>query len=401
MSDSKNISLQSAEVVAIKLTNASRTHVDLDIRALVHNVEIFEDIDYPLIRAQITLLDSINLINTIPIKGEEVVEIEFRSLHIDTLSKYKFAIYSMNGIQTFGLNNGIVYTLNGVSVEFLNNGYRIDRHYKDISNAIVENILTNDLETSKPIYNRSLAQGLQDIVIPNLSPFAAIDFIRQRSVDNLTPFLFYENREGFNFKSLRHLFNNYEDMDKDILINPYVYTAQQLTQDKDGQRYFGLLNLEYISRFNTAAQISSGGFASTTNSFDLKTKEKNKTRILNDQGYSTNFSSNQNKQNKNYYSYFMAKDSSKPNDFRIENNDKIKMNLIKFNQFVVRCVMYGNNLLSVGRFIKIQAPGWDLNRSDNKDIDSPFIITKLRHSLKLYPHTEYTVTTDCHKLVKL
>jgi hypothetical protein len=401
MSDSKNISLQSAEVVAIKLTNASRTHVDLDIRALVHNVEIFEDIDYPLIRAQITLLDSINLINTIPIKGEEVVEIEFRSLHIDTLSKYKFAIYSMNGIQTFGLNNGIVYTLNGVSVEFINNGYRIDRHYKDISNAIVENILTNDLETSKPIYNRSLAQGLQDIVIPNLSPFAAIDFIRQRSVDNLTPFLFYENREGFNFKSLRHLINNYEDIDKDILINPYVYTAQQLTQDKDGQRYFGLLNLEYISRFNTAAQISSGGFASTTNSFDLKTKEKNKTRILNDQGYSTNFSSNQNKQNKSYYSYFMAKDSSKPNDFRIENNDKIKMNLIKFNQFVVRCVMYGNNLLSVGRFIKIQAPGWDLNRSDNKDIDSPFIITKLRHSLKLYPHTEYTVTTDCHKLVKL
>lgn len=401
MSDSKNISLQSAEVVAIKLTNASRTHVDLDIRALVHNVEIFEDIDYPLVRAQITLLDSINLINTIPIRGEEVVEIEFRSLHVSTLSRFKFAIYSMNGIQTFGVDNGIVYTLNGVSVEFLNNGYRLNRHYKDSSNAIIQNILTTDLESTKALYNINLAQGLHDIVIPNLSPFAAIDYVRQRSVDDLTPFFFYENRDGFNFKSLRHLFNNYEERDRDILANPYKYTAQQLTQEKDGERYFSLLNLEYMSRFNTAAHISSGGFVSTTNSFDLKTKNSNVATTFKDQGYSTNFSSNQNKQNKSYHSYFMAKDSSKPNDFRIENNDKIKINLIKFNQFVVRCVMYGNNLLSVGRFIKIQAPGWDLNRSDNKDIDSPFIITKLRHSLKLYPHTEYTVTTDCHKLVKL
>lgn len=398
MSDSTNISLESAEVVAIRLNNISKTIVNVDIRAQVHNIEIFEDVDYPLIRAQITILDAINLINSF--KGEELIDVEFRSKHVSKLSKFKFVVFSMDGIQTFGLNNGIVYTLNCVSVEFLNNSYRVNRHYKDSSNAIIQNILSYDLETTKPFYD-SLAQGLHDIVIPNLSPFAAIDLVRQRSVDDLTSFLFYENQEGFNFKSFRHLFNNYEDRDKDLLINPYVYTAQQLTQDKDGQRFFSLLNLEYLTRFNTASHISSGGFVSTTRSIDLKNKIQVNNTAFKNQGYSNTFFNTQRKDGRSFHSYFIAKDSTKPNDFRIENYERIKMNLLRFNQFVVRCVMYGNNLLSAGKFIKLQVPGFDIQRSDSKDIDSPFMITKLRHSLVLYPHTKYTVTVDCHKLVDM
>lgn len=398
MSDTTNISLESAEVVSIRLNNISKTIVDVDIRAQVHKVEIYEDVDYPLIRAQITILDAINLINSF--KGEEIIDVEFRSKHVTKLSKFKFVVFSMDGIQTFGLNNGIVYTLNCVSTEFLNNGYRVNRHYKDGSDTIIQNILSYDVETTKPLY-KSLAQGLHDIVIPNISPFAAIDLVRQRSVDDLTSFLFYENQDGFNFKSFRYLFNNYETQDKDILANPYVYTAQQLTQDVDRQRYYGILNLEYLTRFNTANHISGGGFVSTTRSIDLKNKIEDNATAIKDQGYSNTFINTQRKPGRSFHSYFIAKDSTKPNDFRIENYERIKMNLLRFNQFVVRCVMYGNNLLSAGRFIKLQVPGFDVQRSDSKDIDSPFMITKLRHSLVLYPHTKYTVTVDCHKLVDM
>lgn len=398
MSDSTNISLESAVVVSIRLNNATKTIKDLNISAQVHNIEIYEDVDYPLIRAQITILDAINLINSF--KGEEIIDIEFRSKHVNKLSKFKFAVFSMDGIQTFGLNNGIVYTLNCVSVEFLKNGYRVNRHYRDSSDSIIQNILSYDIETTKPLY-KSLAQGLHDIVLPNISPFAAIDFVRQRSVDDLTSFLFYENQDGFNFKSFRNLFDDYETNDKDLLSNPYVYTAQQVTQDVDRQRFYSLLNLEYLTRFNTASHISSGGFVSTTRSIDLKNKIEDNAPAFKTQGYSDNFIATQRTPGRSFHSYFIAKDSTKPNDFRIENYERIKMNLSRFNQFVVRCVMYGNNLLSAGRFIKLQVPGFDVQRSESKDIDSPFMITKLRHSLVLYPHTKYTVTVDCHKLVDM
>jgi hypothetical protein len=404
MSDRKNISIESGEVISLRLSNITKTVNDLDIKAQVFNIEIYEDINYPVVRAEINFLDAINLINTVPFRGEEFIEIKFKSILTNRITTYKFFVYGMSSITTYSVNNGLIYTLNCVSEEFILNGYRIDRHYKDTCDNVIKNILNFDFNTSKR-YNFNKALGIQDIVVPNLSPFTAIDFVRQRAIDNFTPFVFYENQYGFNFRSFHSILTNYKEESKEELTNPYVFTPQQITLESDDQKYQAILNLEYLSRFNTARKIVKGDFASSVKSLDFNTKnyKSDGPYVIppNKHNISPEFLDTQTNEKRVNNTYFLAKDTSKPNDFRVENLGFKKLFLSTLNQYSVRCMIYGNNLLSVGKVVMLKVPNMNTGKTESDDISSPFLISRLRHTLVLHPHTKYTISMDCNKVVEL
>ena len=57
----------------------------VDVRALYTNFEVFEDMFSPYITAKLYMVDSLNLPEKLPIRGQETLELEFSTDFPETL----------------------------------------------------------------------------------------------------------------------------------------------------------------------------------------------------------------------------------------------------------------------------------------------------------------------------
>ena len=73
----------------------------VDIGDLVTGIEIKEDISQINIQGFVTILDSVNLIDDLPIIGEETLTLEFEDF-FEGVTKYEFHV---SGVDTLGTNN--------------------------------------------------------------------------------------------------------------------------------------------------------------------------------------------------------------------------------------------------------------------------------------------------------
>ncbi len=392
------ISFDSAEIISLKLRSFNGSK-EQTITTQVGEISIYEDVDYPVVRAEITVFDAVAIINDFPIRGEERLEIKFRSRQIDKITTFNFIVYDLSAVVTAGTSSSAVYTLRCASEEYISNAYRVSRTYKDNAHNIIRSLLNSEVKTSKDyIFNPS--KGIQDVTIPTITPFAAIDFVRQRSTPAVgTSYLFFENQYGFNFRSFTDLAEERLNESADTLKYQYTYVPGAITLGRGSERYFNLLNVEYLSLVNTTSVINGGVFASKTKIFDIKNKEvitsvTDSSPLFNN---SNEFKKILSDKNRELNTYTIVKDSNKPDDYRTGIHALKRDNIVKFNREVVRCHLYGNNELSVGKFIKLKVP---VPAVDNKQtfIEGDFLITRLRHILANGPHPTYNVAIDCNKV---
>ena len=81
------------------------------------------------------------------------------------------------------------------------------RVMKDHDNADGDNgPFTGEIEPENPL-NIELTKNIRKFVIPNLNPFQTINFLKEEAVSSeMSPhYLFFENPDGFHFRSLDSL----------------------------------------------------------------------------------------------------------------------------------------------------------------------------------------------------
>lgn len=407
MSENKNYSPSSVKLVSLKITSSNGT--ELDIRSNFYQIDIFEDINYPVLRADLQLVDAVDLIRVLPIVGEETIEITFTSRNVNKQSTFKFAVYAMDSMESFFTNKGAVYTLKCVSVEYYSNGQTIDRSYSDIASNIVKDVLWRDLKTEKNVFIEATT-GIQNIVIPRLTPFATIDFLRQRSIAQRSSggvYVFYESQYGYFYKTLE----SFLEMAENVELNTYTYSPVVSGINEEDKRFFNMLNFEFLTKFNTASKINRGVYASKTKAYDLKTKniteldfdivkDKNKFKTSDGRTIINNSPALVNAlRNTSSTTFFSVKDTTKPNDLRPEYQAYKRAFLELFNETRVRCQVYGDNSLSVGRKIKLDIPSFSGSDTNRKDpYHGVYVITSLRHIITNGPSPTYFVTMDCNRL---
>lgn len=399
----------SAKLLTAKIHSSSGKSINC--QNIITNIDVYEDINYPVIRANVTIVDTIGLVKSLPIIGEEVFEVSFLSLFNNEPVTYKLSVYSIDGTESFGGNTGSAYILKCVSEEYYQNGaVTVNQAYNDISSNIVKDLLQRYLNTTKKLVIESTA-GIQNIVIPKLTPFSAIDFIKQRSFTNRQTggvYTFFENKKGFNFITLESLV---EQGNKNQLIT-YTYSPTATTEDAEKIKYFNLVNFEHIAKFNTAEKINNRVFASKSRSFDLKDKSVNdgyydigqsrgKFATSDSDSYVTNSPSMVKRfQSPSHSTFFTIKDSHRQNDYRPDFLSYKLSYTTMFNQNIVRCQVYGDTNLTVGQSIKLNIP---VNTSVNhgkglNDLSGTYIITKLRHIITGGETPEYYISMDCNKV---
>ena len=250
----------------------------LSIRSLVQEFSIYESIDGKFLSGDMTLLDGTNAIQTLPITGFERVEFFFRTPGTD--KGFDFSVKTGHPMFVYSLKNrsGVnprsqIYTLKFVSTEAIRNHQtRISQAFTGQIDQMVTDICYNYLKTKKDLMVEDTKSN-HKFVMPRLKPTKAIEQLRKNArslhYEN-SGFLFFENGDGFNFKSYEGLFCKKDGSPRPIKAH-YSPKVKNIGEDP----VYALQSVEnftILQQFDTLNNTANGVYASRLITHDLYNK---------------------------------------------------------------------------------------------------------------------------------
>lgn len=397
------------QLVKAEITTSSGTTEDL--RGVLTMVDVYEDIYEPTLYCEVILIDSLNLAADLPIIGEETLKLVFVTPGADDSATYEFFVYGVNSMGYGDNNKFVTYKLNCVSKEHLTNSLvSVEKSYKSSVSDIVRDILDSQLSTSKQI-KLGTTKGINEVVIPSLSPFEAIGFLQGRAIDTsgYSPFLFFENKRGFHFYSIEKLFNENKSQSTK---NTFTHGTYVTLEDKTNNKAFrNIFSIEYLKRFDTMEKIALGAFGNEVLAYDTIQKKTKTVEFKIDSEASnifknatpSNTSRFMSQNNKLSTTYYFADNPTQGKTFLPDLAGKRAAYLVHFNQNIVRVLINGDTGLAAGDVVNLKIPSGAGLTDESKTFDNKtkgdFMISRLRHMIqKTDGKFKHRISMDCNRL---
>jgi len=183
----------------------------INVTDQVRELNIYLDLETPFINGNILIADSQGVGELLPLLGQERLLFSLKTPTRRTIdfNKYHAVIYN---VQKRFQNNEKeqTYLLNWTTLDhYRNTRTKISESFDGNISDIVKKVLTgkNYLGTNKKV-NIEKTKNLRQFVIPNLTPFQTINLLKEEAVSDSESspyFLFYENLDGFHFRSMDSL----------------------------------------------------------------------------------------------------------------------------------------------------------------------------------------------------
>jgi hypothetical protein len=175
---------------------------NIDIVGVYQEINIYDGMFMPCMRGEIVIIDAIGLTSKLSLDGSEYIQIEISKSDESgsTLFNKTFRIYKQSNRENINLTSEI-YILHFASEEMIfSEQKKITQSFNGTYTDIVNVVL--DIYLKVPLSRRSLiekSKGIHSIVIPNLSPLDAIDWLCKRAVnsENLPSFFFFEKKSYY------------------------------------------------------------------------------------------------------------------------------------------------------------------------------------------------------------
>lgn len=401
--------------------SSSGSQIPVDIRPQMLSMSIYEDIEEPSMVLELVMVDSINLVQDYPIVGEETITLSFFTPGRDNPTRLTFNVFSVESTGTSPTSKGSIYLLKAVSpAHYFNASELIEKSYKDTIDEIVKDIIKTALSNSSNGQNKFTVEktkGIIPLTIPRLRPFQAIDLLRQKAISaehaSGGSFVFFENQFGHQFKSIEGLM---KEGKSSIQSKVFTYAPDTLS-DKERKQYSfrNIIRYTHLGKFDSIEKINSGVVVNTVQSFDILTKgititdfklsEKAKNfvaadtkgRLPNSTEFIEKYSKSASKK------FFLAKDSSRGDDYIDANLGSKSAYSALLNQNAVRILIHGDNYLAVGDLIQLDLPevsGTTEKKTSDRNNSGNYIITKLRHILTMEEggKPKHQISLDCVKM---
>jgi hypothetical protein len=242
----------------------------LDLRHVMQGLIYYEDLYSNCITGQIIINDGTGYISMYNFCGMEYLTLAFSKPGIENSQvKKTFRVFKIDNRKMVNEQNEN-YVIHFCSEEnVISEQYKVSKSYKNKKiHEMVEDIVYNKLKVLPEKFdtvNIEKTKNLRDIIVPNLKPFEAINWLCTHAISENpktlgSPYLFYENFFGYNFKSLQSLFDS-------EVYGEYKYEPKNVTTSED-RRVIDLqasrnniLSYEPVSVFDTLNMINSGGYA--------------------------------------------------------------------------------------------------------------------------------------------
>jgi hypothetical protein len=237
-----------------------------EFKDLIAGIDVYESLLSPYIKCELTIVDSANLMESMPILGQEKIELVI--LEGNNVIKRTFYVGSVaNYIKAN--NQAAVYVLKLITPEQMMNSLKlVSQSFSGTIDQSIETIVKDYLKSK--IKKKEKSNGNYTVVVPNWNPFQAIDWLARRAITpKKMPFAFYETwKDGFVFES-------YESMFKKKVYNEFVHKGGT-TAETDAENQAASYNVafEYDLRDfgNTYKNSLRGTFGSGMWIVDIATK---------------------------------------------------------------------------------------------------------------------------------
>lgn len=270
---------------------STQSNVNIDLAGLFSHIEIFEDLFSSTVTAKIHMTDGLNIPEYLPIRGQEKVELEFKT-DIDAIQpvKMSFRVYKLDNQDIDQNGKSQKYTIHLISEGGYQNsthlcGYHLYGSVSSMVCSVFEKHFDSsvwsgklDLEETKDNYS---------FVLPRiLKPFDAINWLTSKAVnqtgDDYSPFFFFERIDGFTFKSLSTMIESGQSS-----VIKYFFNTGNLFLDENTQsaspasvgstvlpaRYHKIQDLVELSRFDMVENFRGGKVSSSLLVHDLLRKQ--------------------------------------------------------------------------------------------------------------------------------
>jgi hypothetical protein len=366
------------------------------------SLDVYENVFNPFLTADLSLLDGASFIERYNISGNEDFEIEFIGYGFDEPLKYTFKIIEL--VTSLPLNNlrAKQVILRLASKEFLSDtSTSIAKSYNTGTKEIVTDIIRNYLKSDKQLTTED-SKSPPVIVLPFLSPFKAIDFVRQRTVSEKyksSSFLFFENSRGFNFSTVEGI------VEKGMKSNPQSFFQSESVSNDDPNTNIDshhlFFNLTVQSSFNLSSTFKNGGLRTNVTQYDITTKKYSERVFYNDPSKSIFVDTTANKNpllTKSVFDQY-AKNGNKPiflpfSKYKDTNNptsnfifDTVAERLCfssLFTQQQIYIDVPGNTLLGAGSLIYLKIPRYDAlnSKKDSNEMSTGYyMVTACKHTI--------------------
>ena len=417
----------------------------IPLNGLTVSISLFENIFSPTMSGTITLLDANSIVSNLPIIGQEFLSFKIKTASITEggtsvidFTKNPFSVYKID--QRIEGTNSELITLHFASPEMLRNlRTRVSKSYTNTIDNIAIDVIQNSryINSKKDLFIEETV-GVRKIISPNSNPFTFIQKLSSEAIskNNGSPFfLFYENKEGFNFRSLDSLYAQ--------PITAEYNTGEFYHQESSGtvvknvlEEYSRPISHEMIAVNDTVKNVRGGLLASDLITYDIYSKKYERKNFryfnnFNDYGrlgnspiYNTNFidefdNTVDNFTNANIHLHPTSKnngsdaqhyvlDPTAKNIKSLYSPNGIENTLLpRQSKFVelnkgvsLNVKVHGSTNISVGQIIQFnkQTVG---NANESGDFDpyytGRYIISNLRHIFDLAPKKEHSIVMSLVK----
>ena len=432
------------DISLIKYDNSAR----ISILPQLVELDIYQSLFSPLMKATLFLADFIGLYNNFPLVGEEIVEITWTptlasstdpvySDHHDRVSQVntsRFFISEARNISSDDMGRSAAYVLELYSEEMLKNGTtRIQRAYYGKYSDLIPQIVKNDLNSKKTVYgftsdgNPEPTRGNQLGNIPNLRPIETIKWFSGRAVPEFVDsslYLFFERFEGFYFSSVEQIIKNNKNMDKSIpnqftyyYLSAYTQSLLQNLENVSDHNFISALKVN--KRFSTYEKLIGGYFENELQEIDITNFSVKRTKTflsnnpllsLGDGVMNTNYFIKEmqnpisDTNSKTSRIRYMVTQNGSDNDtpdlenFFSDKFGKAVRKQIAFSQVFVTITIPGDTRIQPGEIIEIKIPknhGFTDELKDEKYISGKFLITNVKHLIMA--NNKYVMVLDLFK----
>lgn len=389
----------------------------LDISLQVQEINLYESIFSPIIRAELAVIDPVGILFNFPLSGEEAVFIRYKNIHDNTYTTLYFIIDSVQNISNSEDARTMAYNIHCIALEgYANAKQTIQQGYHDtmpnIAKKVFDQHIVQRIKTGFPSYvPQPLIVENNDLdsytaVIPNIHPFAAMQMLGNMSSENTNKFtyLFYQTAKNFNIQTLQGLFavNQRGSSRQFAQRNFYKYMSNLIDDDSSKMNNDGrvITKLTVNKRLSSFQKMSQGYYHN--NLFEINIAQKavwgQPTKVediptiypnkLNTDTYTQLAYVEGDEEQSNRTKYVITTQGENNTEYPISRmRDKWGKDLIASNamaQIDLTVVIPGTSIFTAGDLFSIEIPevhGFNNVKQDDL-ITGLFVITEVKHILQ-------------------
>lgn len=393
------------EVTVERATLINSEGVSLDILAIIAEISLYEDLFSTTMSGHIMIEDSNDLINTLPLIGQEMFSLRIKTPTLQTFVDKIFYVYKLQArnskkrVQT--------YMLNFCSKELItSSNSKVSKSFSGNITDNVESIFRDPryLASSSLLY-LDRTKNSYSFIAPYWTPLETINWMAGKSINEkgVPNYVFFETNQSFEYVSVDKLISG-------PVTRTYIYSDidSQSVVGAGGDletRYSIVESIETGVTFDYLRNLNAGMLSSRLSTIDLTTKNINTSTFdyIDDFDKSTHLEKYPLKTNtllrrKIASLYFLEKNNYQTGNFQKQGYKDFFLQrnslLEQLSAFKIAIKVHGRTDVKVGQVVKFMMP--EMRQILADEIDSSgisdyysgkYLVTAIKHQIISGRHT--------------